>query len=66
MLSKGTIGANLDGGEGYSAGIVDEVMIYDRALSADEVEQNFEAEGKIAVNSAGKAALTWGAIKASN
>ena len=65
LLSKGTIGSNLDGGEPFTAGIIDEVSIYDRALSADEVEQNFNAEG-IAVNSAGKAALTWGAIKSSN
>ena len=47
-----------------SGGLIDEVSIYDRTLSADEVEQNFKAEG-LAVNAAGKLALTWGGIKLS-
>jgi hypothetical protein len=47
-------------------GSVDEVRIYDRALSVDEVEQNFASEGEIAVRSpADKLVFTWGAIKAS-
>ena len=48
-----------------TAGLIDEVSVYNRTLSADEVEQNFNAEG-LAVNSVGKVALTWGAIKSSN
>ena len=65
VLNSGTIGSNLDGGEPFADGIVDEVTIYDRALSAGEVEQNVSDEGS-AVDSAGKAVLTWGAIKSSN
>ena len=68
MLNAGTIGVIINGDEGeeaFTAGLIDEVSVYDRTLRADEVEQNFNAEG-MAVNSAGKAALTWGAIKSSN
>ena len=43
-------------------GMLDEVRLYDRALSEDEVLQNYEAEG-LAVNPAGKLSLTWGGIK---
>ena len=65
VLAFGRIGADPALGELFAFGIVDEVSIYNKTLSADEVEQNFKAQG-LAVNSAGKAALTWGAIKASN
>ena len=63
----GTIGTIMNGDEAEEAfifGILDEVSIYDRTLSADEVEQNFIAGG-LAVNAAGKLALTWGGIKLS-
>ena len=63
----GAIGSLLngdEGDEGFTFGFIDEVSIYDRTLSADEVEQNFEADG-LAVNAAGKLALTWGGIKLS-
>ena len=63
----GAIGSLLngdEGDEGFTFGLIDEVSIYDRTLSADEVEQNFKAEG-LAVNAAGKLALTWGGIKLS-
>jgi hypothetical protein len=47
-------------------GIIDEVAIYDRALSEDEVRGNFDAEAAtFAVDPAEKLAGTWGAIKAS-
>jgi len=46
--------------------IIDEVSVYGKALSTDEVERNYTQPGGLAVNSAGKTALTWGAIKASN
>ena len=47
-------------------GVVDEVSIYNRALSDAEVAQNFEAvEGPAAVSSAGKLTSTWGKIKVS-
>lgn len=47
-------------------GIIDEVSIYNRALSDAEVMQNFEAKGlDLAVNSVGKLTSTWGKIKVS-
>ena len=46
-------------------GIIDNVAIYDRALDAGEMEQNFEAEIlDLAVEPAHKLADTWGAVKA--
>ena len=66
VLNAGTIGVIITKDEAFfTAGLIDEVSVYDKTLSADEVEQNFNADG-LAVNSAGKATLTWGAIKASN
>ena len=44
-------------------GMIDEVRLYDRALSEKEVSNNLEAEG-LAVEAAGKLSLTWGRIKA--
>ena len=67
VLGIGKIGAlwnGDEGDEGFTAGLIDEVSIYDRTLSADEVKQNFNAEG-LAVNAAGKVALTRGGIKLS-
>ena len=44
--------------------IIDEVRVYDRALTATEVEHNFLAEtNTLAVNSTGKVAVSWGKIK---
>ncbi len=43
-------------------GAVDEVAIYDRPLTAGEVEQNFQSGG-FNVDPAGRLAVTWGAIK---
>jgi hypothetical protein len=43
-------------------GFIDEVRVYDRALSNSEVQQNFQAEG-LGVDIAGKLTLTWGGIK---
>ena len=45
-------------------GIIDEVAIYNRALSAAEVEQLFKAPPvSSAVDSSGKLAVTWGKMK---
>lgn len=49
-------------GDGGFVGIIDEVMIYSKALSADEVEQIFEAEG-LPVQPQGKLATRWAEIK---
>ena len=49
-------------GDGGWMGLIDEVAIYDRALSAAEIETNFESKG-LAVEPAGKLATRWGEIK---
>ena len=58
--SETEIGHAQDGG---FIGLIDEVAIYNRPLSADEVEQNFEAKG-LAVDAVGKLATHWGQVKA--
>jgi len=45
-------------------GVVDEVRIYDRALSETEVKQNFSSRVQLSVRPAGKLAITWGCVKA--
>lgn len=49
-------------GDGGFVGLIDEVFIYNKALSAKEVKQNFQAKG-LAVAPAGKLATRWGQIK---
>jgi hypothetical protein len=44
--------------------MVDEVRIYDRPLSEEEILQNMEAEG-MSVEPADKLVETWGKIKVS-
>jgi len=51
---------NPDPGE-FFEGLIDDVGLYNRALSADEVAQNFLAT--VAVEPAGKLASTWADIK---
>ncbi|MFQ6043058.1 MAG: LamG-like jellyroll fold domain-containing protein [Candidatus Poribacteria bacterium] len=46
-------------------GLIDEVLIYSRALSQAEVEQNFNSEGLAVVSSKQKLAISWGEIKVS-
>ena len=60
-----TIGAYKDDNEDFShKGLIDEVRIYDRALTEKEISNNLHAEG-LAVEPGGKLSLTWGQIKAS-
>ena len=47
---------------GYFIGAMDEVRIYDRVLTANEVQQNFDATG-LAVSSKGKLSTTWAMIR---
>ena len=48
----------------FHDGIIDEVAIYDRALSEAEVRQNYAGlEGLTAVAPADKLAITWAAVK---
>jgi len=44
-------------------GLIDDVCIYDRALSNAEVKSNYAARGFSVLSSTKKLALTWGAIK---
>jgi hypothetical protein len=46
----------------YWLGCLDEIRVYKRALSEDEVKRNFRAHG-LAVESFGKLATTWGSIR---
>ena len=46
-------------------GLIDEVGIYDQALSKAEMRQNYNSKGFAAINPTGKVSLTWGFLKAS-
>jgi len=46
-------------------GIIDEVRVYNRALNADEAQQNFASEGMAVAGTDNSLALTWGQIKIS-
>ena len=59
-----SIGAYKDDNEDFvHKGMLDEVRLYDRALSEKEVLNNLQAAG-LAVEPAGKLSLTWGQVKA--
>jgi hypothetical protein len=59
------IGAGYWNNSEYFVGIIDEVRIYDRALTEDEVKRNYEVRfNTIAVDAAGKLVEAWGKIKA--
>ena len=46
-------------------GAIDEVRVYNRALSEGEIKQNMMAEGLAVVSAYSRLALTWGEMKAS-
>jgi hypothetical protein len=50
-------------GDGGFIGIIDEVGIYGKALSEDEIRQNYESKTFAAVNQLNKLATCWGEIK---
>ena len=56
------IGARAERSE-YINATIDELLIYDRALSEAEVLQNYRSEGVAIVDYAGKLSTTWGEIK---
>ncbi|MGQ9609285.1 MAG: LamG domain-containing protein [bacterium] len=58
--SATTIGGASDG---YFKGIIDDVLIYNRALSENEIKQNYKSKGLIAVDSKEKLSTCWGYIK---
>jgi hypothetical protein len=61
-MDERRIGSEHDGR--FLTGKVDEVRIYNRVLSEDEVKQNFQVtSNKLALAPKGKLTLTWGTIK---
>ncbi len=54
-------GAQTGRDEGW-IGVIDEFCLYDRVLSAAEIQRNYQASG-LAVNPAGKLSAAWGKIK---
>jgi len=68
---SGTIGENSkplyiaarNGGERFLMGIIDEVRLYNRALSEDEIKKDMETFGKISVSPLEKLAVCWGTVK---
>ena len=57
--------STLFGGAWDFVGSIDEVRLYDRALSKDEVSKNFASTGAAVEHSIEKLSITWGGIKAS-
>ena len=58
-----SIGAYKDDNEDFThKGLIDEVRIYERALSKAEISNNMDAEG-LSVEPAAKLSLAWGEIK---
>jgi len=51
-------------GDGGFIGGIDEVAVYNRGLSADEVARNYGLGGLVAVEPAGKLATRWASLKA--
>lgn len=49
--------------DGGFIGIIDEVVIYDRALTNDEIKKNFQAKSALAVESRNKLAVRWAQLK---
>ena len=58
--SETEIGKASDGG---FMGLIDEVLIYEKALSGEEIKQIFQSEGLTAVDPDTKLAISWGEIK---
>jgi len=56
------IGAR-NGAERFLKGVVDEVRIYNRTLSQDEIKKDMETLGGLAVFPSGKIAYLWGEVK---
>ena len=48
----------------FFQGIIDEIYVYERSLTSDELETNMEAQG-LAVQPVSKLTTTWGNVKAS-
>ena len=49
--------------EKYFPGVIDEVRIYDRPLTADEVNQNYKSKVGLGVEPNQKLPIIWGLLK---
>ena len=56
-------GNNRGRAEGFFNGIIDEVRIYDRPLTAAEIMQNYQSTTGLAVDRTDKLSTVWGALK---
>ena len=56
-------GNNRGKAEGFFNGIIDEVRIYNRPLTEDEVTRNFESKIGLSVEASKKLPVVWGALK---
>ena len=64
-LNELKIGDEYQGEDRFFEGILDEVRIYDRILTDEEIERNYRAKSNsLAVRPAGKLSVRWGEIKA--
>ena len=52
-----------NGGDNLYKGLLDELAVYDRALTATEVETVMSARDILTMDAAGKLTTTWGALK---
>ena len=52
-----------NGGANLYKGLLDELAVYDRALTAEEIETVMNARDILTVDIAGKLTTTWGALK---
>ena len=51
------------GSERFLTGTVDEVRVYNRALTQEEIQKDMETFGKFAVSPSGKLSVCWGGVK---
>ena len=58
-----TLGCDFPGGDEYYNGVMDEVRVYDEALTVAEIAQVMAGEGATSVSPSGKLGITWGMIK---
>ena len=54
---------NINDGANLYKGLLDELVVYDRALTADEIVEVMNAKNILTVDLAGKLTTTWGALK---
>lgn len=56
-------GNNRGKAEGFYHGLIDEVRLYNRPLTEDEILQNYQANAKLGIDPVEKLPITWGTLK---